>query len=171
MIRILETSRPHPLGYFDPVDAGKGLLAWRDTEERFAAARNYWVSTSSSAGAPHAMPVWGVWLEGRFFFSTGSSTRKARNIVSNPRTVVHLESGARLVVIEGAARQVSEPQLIEAFVAAYNPKYGWNFTSADLGSGALFEVRPIKAFAWLGDEGSDFSGTATRWVFESSPGD
>jgi hypothetical protein len=82
---------------------------------------------------------------------------------------VHLESGAQLVVVEGLARQVSEPDLIDAFLIAYNPKYGWNFTKADLGSGELFEVQPRKAFAWLGDEGSEFSGTATRWLFESSP--
>jgi len=115
------------------------------------------------------MPVWGVWLEGRFLFSTGPRTRKARNLTSNPRAVVHLESGAQLVVVEGVARQVSDAGVIESFVAAYNPKYSWNFTTADLSSGELFEVHPLKAFAWLGDEGADFSTTGTRWLFEDPP--
>jgi hypothetical protein len=115
------------------------------------------------------MPVWGVWLESRFVLSTGPRTRKARKKASNSPAVVHLESGAQVVVIEGAARQISEPHSIDAFLTAYNPKYSWNFTTADLASGELFEIRPIKAFAWLGDEGADFSEAATRWTFESSP--
>ncbi len=115
------------------------------------------------------MPVWGVWMEGFFLFSTGPSTRKARNLISNPRAVVHLESAAQLVVVDGIARQVSDADVVESFVAAYNPKYDWKFTAADLSSGELFQVRPLKAFAWLGDQGADFSETGTRWVFESPP--
>jgi hypothetical protein len=170
MIRILATSRPDPSSYFEPADAGEGLLAWEATEVRLAAARNYWVSTTSPSGVPHAMPVWGVWVAGCFLFSTGPRTRKARNILANPRVIVHLESAAQLVVVEGVARQVSEPELIEAFLALYNPKYGWNFTAADLSSGELFEVHPLKAFAWLEDAGSAFSATATRWIFAGPPG-
>lgn len=167
MSRIVETSRPGVPGYFEPASQGRGLLDWRAAEQRLVDARNYWISTASAAAVPHAMPVWGVWLEGRFLFSTGPHTRKARNIASNARAVVHLESGAQLVVVEGVAREVSDPKVVERFVSAYNPKYGWNFTHADLSSGGLFEILPLKAFAWLGDEGADFSATGTRWVFEN----
>jgi len=169
MNRIVETSRPDAPGYFDPSDEGEGLLDWSAVEQRLVSARNYWVSTASPSGAPHAMPVWGVWLEDGFLFSTGPRTRKARNLAANPRAVVHLESGAQVVVVNGIARQVFDADLIGAFVSAFNPRYGWNFTAADLRSGGLFEVRPLEAFAWLGDEGSDFSATGTRWVFESPP--
>jgi hypothetical protein len=114
------------------------------------------------------MPVWGVWLEGRFLFSTGPRTRKARNIAENPLAVVHLESGAELVVVEGAVRQVSDSGAVNDFLAAYNPKYGWTFTADDFRSGGLFEIRPQKAFAWLGDEGDAFAGAGTRWIFDDS---
>ncbi len=167
MSRIVQTSRPAAPGYFEAADEGQGLLDWSTAERRLIAARNYWVATASAAAVPHAMPVWGVWLDGRFLFSTGPGTRKARNIASNARAVVHLESGAQVVVVEGVARQVSDAKVIESFVSAYNPKYGWSFTDADLSSGELFEVRPLQAFAWLGDEGADFSAAGTRWVFEN----
>jgi hypothetical protein len=169
--RIVQTSRPEAPGYFEPAGEGQGLLDWSTAEQRLVAARNYWVSTASAAAIPHAMPVWGVWLEGRFLFSTGPRTRKARNLMSNSRAVIHLESGAQLVVVEGVARPVSDPKRIESFVSVYNPKYGWNFSAADLSSGELFEVRPRKAYAWLGDEGADFSATGTRWIFEKPPAD
>lgn len=159
-------SRPRPGGYFLPEDGGSGLLAWSSVIPRLVGARNYWLATSSADGASHSMPVWGVWLDDRFLFSTGPTTRKARNIAANPRVVVHLESGAEVLVVEGIARAVSEADDIEAFLAEYNPKYSWNFTAADFRSGGLFEVVPRVAFAWLGDEGEAFSGTATRWVFE-----
>ncbi len=110
------------------------------------------------------MPVWGIWLDDLFYFSTGPTTRKARNLAANPRVVVHLESGAELVVVEGRAREIRDAPTIARFVAGYNPKYGWDFTVAQLETGGLFEVRPERAFAWLGDEGEAFSGTATRWV-------
>ena len=161
-------SRPHAPGYFLPSDEGAGLLAWKGAEDRLVAARNYWVASSSAAGVPHAMPVWGVWLEGRFLFSTGPRTRKARNIAENPLAVVHLESGAELVVVEGAVRQVSDRRAVDDFLAAYNPKYGWTFTADDFRSGELFEIRPQKAFAWLGDEGDAFAGAGTRWIFDDS---
>lgn len=161
-------SRPEPSGYFEPADQGRGLLRWTEIREKLVAARNYWVATASSSGLPHAMPVWGVWLEGRFLFSTAPDTRKARNLLENPRAVVHLESGAELVVVEGRAREARDAATIAAFITAYNPKYGWNFAAEDLSRG-LFEVRPTKAFAWLGDEGDAFSGTATRWVFDRQP--
>lgn len=158
-------SRPSPQSYFLPPEQGSGLLPWSHAVRLLTQARNYWVSTAGADGAPHAMPVWGVWLGGRFLFSTSPASRKARNLAHDPRVVVHLESAAELVVVEGVAREVAEADVIEAFLAAYNPKYAWSFTADELRAG-LFEVRPRKAFAWLGDQGEAFSGAATRWVFD-----
>ncbi len=163
-----QASRPHAPGYFLPSDQGAGLLTWSVVRECLVAARNYWVATASSDGIPHAMPVWGVWLDDRFLFSTGPRTRKARNVTENPFAVVHLESGSELVIVEGTVRQSSDARTISDFLAAYNPKYSWNFTADDFRSGGLFEVRPQKAFAWLGDEGDAFAGAGTRWVFDDS---
>jgi hypothetical protein len=157
-------SRPEPAGYFKPQGEGAGLLPWSHVGERMAPARNYWVATADGAGRPHCMPVWGLWLDDVFWFSTGPSTRKARNLRANPNAVVHLESGAELVVVEGVADEVRETDAIERFVAAYNPKYAWDFEASQLAAGGLFQLRPRRVFAWRGDEGDAFSGTATRWL-------
>jgi len=160
-------SRPEPEGYFRPADQGE-LLEWAPLAQRLQDARNYWVSTASSDGIPHAMPVWGVWGERGFTFSTGPSTRKARNLYGNPRAVVHLEDGAATLVVEGTATEVTDEARLAEFLAAYNPKYCWDFTLDQIQRG-VFELRPLKAFAWLGDEGDAFAGTATRFVFEDDP--
>jgi len=41
----------------------KGLIPWAEAEQRLIASTNYWVATVSADGAPHLMPVWGVWAD------------------------------------------------------------------------------------------------------------
>jgi nitroimidazol reductase NimA-like FMN-containing flavoprotein (pyridoxamine 5'-phosphate oxidase superfamily) len=157
-------SRPGTPGYFKAAEQGYGLLAWDDACQQLAAARNVWVTTASADGRPHAMPVWGIWTGGEFMFSTSPASRKARNLYENPHAAVHLESGNRVVVIEGTAREVRDLATLQAFLALYNPKYQWDFTPDQVSRG-VFAVRPVKAFAWLDGEGDGFSGAATRWEF------
>src|SRR5213078_895996 len=77
-MRQPRASRPHMHGYgILDADSGKGLLPWTWATERLAKARNYWVSTSRPDGNPHLMPVWGIWLDDAFCFSTGTKSRKA----------------------------------------------------------------------------------------------
>ena len=59
--------------------------------ERFQKSHNYWVMTVRPDGRPHAMPVWGIWLDGRYFFSTARTSRKASNLAENANCVVCTE--------------------------------------------------------------------------------
>ena len=158
-------SRPGPAGYFLPADQGGGLLDWGETVARLSSARNYWVASCGPDGRPHSMPVWGIWLDDRFVFSTSPASRKARNLAANPHAVLHLESGAQVIVLECRAAQVGDAADLAAFLRTYNAKYDWNFTVRDVENGGVYELRPLKAFAWMGDQGEAFSGTATRWLF------
>jgi len=160
-----DASRPEPAGYFLDAEQGRGLLPFDHATEQLERARNYWLATAGIDHKPHCMPVWGIWREGRFIFSTGPTTKKARNLNVNPTAVLHLESGAQLVVVECSARELTDPGALEAFRVDYNAKYAWNFTLEQLTGGGVYELRPTKAFAWCGDQGEDFSGTATRWTF------
>ena len=164
-LRIRDRSRPATPGYFKADTEGTGLIDWEPIAARFAASKNYWVSTASKSGKPHAMPVWGVWLDDRFAFSTSPASRKAHNLRANPRIAVHLEDGNAVIVIEGRARELRAPPELSAFLVAYNPKYRWNFTADQVAEG-VFEMTPEVAFAWLGGEGDAFGGTATRWRFD-----
>lgn len=159
-------SRPRmPPGY-GLVDAssGSGLLPWSFVAERMERARNYWVATSRPDGAPHVAPVWGLWMDGAFYFSTDRTSRKARDLAANPTVVVHLESGDEAVMIEGTARDVVDAAVLQKFAAAYEAKYKVkvNVSPEALRSGPVIAVPPAKAYAWLE---SDFPGGATRWRF------
>ena len=125
-----------------------------------AAAREYWVATVRPDGRPHLTPVWGLWLEGAFYFGSGPQTRKARNLSENPNVAVH-PAGEDVVIVEGVAEVVTDPDpaLAERVHAASVAKYGMG--SHDIEGSHV--VRPSVVFAWTA---SGFPRTTTRWVFD-----
>jgi hypothetical protein len=152
-----------PGGYLSPM-----VLAWPWAESRLIRSRNYWVVTVSAKSRPRARPVWGVWLDGAFYFSTGSLIR--RDLEQNPAISVNLESGDECVILEGTASALMEPDTAREVAEAYNAKYSWDMKAEP---GEFFCVRPRVAFGWLCDgsgldRGALFSQTATRWTFEDA---
>lgn len=147
------------------VDANQtgNLLTWDWVSQQATTARNYWVATTSSEGKPHAMPVWGVWLGDKFYFSTDPKSRKGRNLAANPQIVVHLESGDDVVIIEGITETIRDAELMNRIADDYAAKYDGIRTPTDPDSDGLYGVRPVQVYAWLE---KDFPNTATRWRFE-----
>jgi hypothetical protein len=85
-------------GYGLP-EEDKGLLPWPWAEQRLETSRNYWITTVKHDDSPHTMVVWGLWHEGRFLFSTGGTSSKARNLAQNP------------VAVSAERQQVTNPTL------------------------------------------------------------
>jgi general stress protein 26 len=149
-----------PKGY--GIASGKeGLLPWSWAEERLVASRNYWIVSADPEGRPHAMPVWGLWLDKAVWFSSDRASRKARNIAGRSGIVVHLESGDEVVVVEGVAEEVTERAALEPFARAYQEKYGFGM-DLDQPIGPVYRVRPRAVLGWLEKE---FPSTASRWRF------
>ena len=146
---------------------GSGELSWLWAVERLSSARTYWIATTRPTGQPHSRPIWGVWLDKSFYFSTGSLA--AQNLLTLPAITVHLESGSEVVIIEGVAEQVTDTSLLVQVVSLYNQKYYWNLDPHQL-PGPFYVVRPQVAFGWYFDESevgpeSTALGNATRWHF------
>jgi hypothetical protein len=105
------------------------------------------------------MVVWGLWIEGEFYFSTGKQSRKARNLAENPRCTVCTERAEEAVITEGEARLSKDaPQL--KFFANYEKKYKWDISSMQ--DEPVYQVRPHRAFGLYEKK---FVGAATRWTF------
>lgn len=155
-------SRPYAPGYGIPSHS-RGMLSWDHVEGRMAEARNYWVATVDPVGRPHVTPVWGLWVNLAFYFGAGPRTRKARNLAQNPNVTVHLESGEDVVILEGVAEVVTDPDpgLVERLFTTSSAKYGTG--SRDVAGS--YVVRPRVAFAW--SEGAPH--TFTRWAFDQQP--
>jgi PPOX class probable F420-dependent enzyme len=152
-------SRPYAPGYGIPSHS-QGMLPWDRVEERTAEARNYWVATVRPDGRPHITPVWGLWVDGALYFGVAPGTRKARNLTQNPNVAVHLESAEEVVILEGVAEVVSDPDpgLVERLFASSKAKYGVGSRDVE----GSYVVRPRVVFAWLGGSPSTF----TRWFFD-----
>jgi PPOX class probable F420-dependent enzyme len=137
-------------------------LEWGWVEEQLAKSRNYWITTVRKNGRAHAMPVWGLWMDGAVMFSTGRGSVKARNIARDAEMVVHLESGDEVVIIEGRAEVETDKQVLGRFVEAYEKKYDFRPDPND-GEGMYYRVRPRVVLAWTE---KDFQNSAARWEFD-----
>jgi len=138
---------------------GRGLLPWSWADVRLARGWNYWLVTARPDCRPHLMPVWGLWWEGAFWFSTGEKTVKARNLAANPNCVVAPDRADEAVIVEGRAEWVPASDALQPLWAAYKKKYHWKM----VGMG-FFVVRPRTAFGFI-EKGELFTKTATRWQF------
>jgi len=158
----LKSDRPHMPGYgLEPPTEQKGLLPWSFVSQRMTEAHNYWVVTASPDGVPHTVPVWGVWVDERFYFSSGENTRKGRNLAENPRIIVHLESGDEAVILHGRVEEVPPGELFSRLDEIYYLKYAVHLTDEN----PVYGVAVTLAMAWME---SEFPTTATRWRFEEA---
>jgi hypothetical protein len=148
---------------YGPGRSRRGLLAWKTAAVRLARSHNYWLVTARPDGRPHAMPIWGVWLVDRFYFSTGRRSRKARNLAADARCLVCTERADEAVIVEGHAREVTGAALAP-IGRAYGRKY--RPSSLDPELGPVFEVRPRVVF---GVFERTFPRSATRWTFSPRP--
>ena len=159
----------------------KGLLPWSWAEQRLKKSHNYWITTvkpgssqqngspentSPHSTSPHTMVVWGLWQDGRFLFSTGSQSRKARNLAQNPNCVVCTEHAHEAVIVEGTA-EIADVPARRKFLPVYERKYKFDMSGMkqDILSmkEPVFAVRPRVVFGlWE----KQFIEKSTRWKFE-----
>ncbi len=164
------TRKPHSSriaapGYGFP-EGTKGLLPWSWAQQRLKKSHNYWITTVKPDGSPHTMVVWGLWQDGRLLFSTGSKSRKARNLAQNPNCVICTEHANEAVIVEGVA-EIADVPARRKFLAKYKPKYNFDMSSMkdDILSmkEPVFAVRPKVVFAlWE----KYFQTKSTRWKFK-----
>src|SRR5579862_1470305 len=101
----------------------EGTMTWAEVAGRLAAARTYWLGSTTTSGAPHAAPVWGVVVGQTLYLYSERSTVKARNIAADPRVLIHLESAEDVLAVRGTAEDVGTPAQVPEVVTALAGKY------------------------------------------------
>ena len=155
-----KASRPLMPRVYGIPKALKGSLPWDWANERLTKSHNYLITTVRPDNRPHTMVVWGIWLDNAYYFSTGSTTRKAKNIAANSQCIVCNENVDEAVIVEGQAQQLDVEQIPESAFALYLKKYAWKL---DPDMGPVFKVTPSVVFAM---PEKLFPAGATRWVFD-----
>jgi len=141
-------------------------MTWAEVAGRLAAARNFWVSSTTGSGAPHAAPVWGAVTGGTLYLYTERSTVKARNLAADPRVVIHLESAEDVLIVRGVVDDLGPPAAVPQVVAALAAKYTspqdqQYLPDHDPDFDVVYAVRPRSALAWRLD---DYAASQRRWT-------
>ena len=151
-------ARPKMDGYGVP-QSSEGVLPWSWARDHLARSHNYLLTTVRANGAPHVMPVWGVWFDGAWYFSTAATSRKARNLEQNSKCVVCNESLEEAVILEGVAQRLADDEIPQQAFADYKAKYEWDL---DPKRGPVWKVTPTTVFAMPEQQ---FPEGVTKWVF------
>ncbi len=158
-----KAGRPIMPALYGMEKAKKGTMKWSAVEKKLAASRNYWICTTRAGGRPHAMPVWGFYLDGAIFFGTGRETLKAKNIARNPDIVIHLESGDDAVIVEC---NVEEQPLTDSAFRKRLDKLSvkkYKMPLMVVPESVLYRARPRVVLAW---REKDFPVSGTRWELD-----
>ena len=136
--------------------------------------KTYWLATTRPDGRPHIAGVGALWVDGRFYFTSGPGTRKSRNLAKNPNCVISAALNGLDLVVEGSARIVTEEPTLRRLAERYAAQ-GWPASVSDGALTAdysapsagpapwnLYVVTPSTAFGVATAE--PFG--ATRWRFE-----
>jgi hypothetical protein len=153
-------SRPlMPKGYNLPKTL-EGSVPWEWAIERLTKSHNYLITTVRPDGRPHSMVIWGIWLDNAYYFSTGATTRKAKNLAGNPHCVICNENVDEAVIVEGDAHRLDVSDIPTPAFELYFKKYGWKL---DPDLGPVFQVKPTVVFAM---PERLFPAGATKWSFD-----
>ena len=138
-------------------------------------ARTTWLATINEDGSPHVTAVGAIWLDGAFWFQTGTGTRKSRNVARDPRCSTAISIRDADVVVEGVATRVTDPQLVARVARAWADS-GWPVEPDESGTGItapfnaprqgpppwhVYRIDPRSATVALGSE----PGGLTRFNF------
>ncbi len=83
-----------------------------------------WLATINADGSPHLTGVGALWVDGAFWFETGASTRKGRNLARDPRCSLSVATDEFDLVVEGEAARITDPGTV-ADMAARWAAVGW----------------------------------------------
>jgi Pyridoxamine 5'-phosphate oxidase len=96
--------------------------------------RTTWLSTVNQDGSPHVTAVGALWLDGTFWFQTGSGTRKSRNVARDPRCSIAVSIRDADVVAEGEATRETDITTLTRLAKAWTDQ-GWPAEVDETGTG------------------------------------
>lgn len=132
-----------------------------------------WLATTRPDGRAHVTGVGAVWLDDRFWFTSGPGTAKSRALEANPSCAICVSLPGLDLVVEGTAHRVTDEPTLERLAAMYRES-GWDakvqdgaFTaeySAPSAGPPPWHVYEVRAKDIYGVATEEPHG-ATRWRF------
>jgi PPOX class probable F420-dependent enzyme len=117
------------------------------------------LATVDRRGQPHVVPVWHILLDGEIYVETSPRSKKAKNIMANPKVALVIDAGDRFdtykgVMIQGVAEVVKDRRTLARFQEAMAQRYfgttehpGYKYLVSG-GAPLLMRVIPKKVVSW-----------------------
>lgn len=83
-----------------------------------------WLTTTNPDGTPHVVPLGALPVDGVWYFTSGPSTRKSKNLDRDPRCVISVATDPFDLVMEGRGERVTDRDVLERVVTVFNAG-GW----------------------------------------------
>lgn len=157
---------------------GDAPIPWSRALDQLAdvsATKTYWLATVSPDGRPHVAGVGALWIEAKFYFTSGPGTRKSRDLTGNPNCALSVTLPTLDLVVEGTASRVTDHATLQRIAERYAAQ-GWPasatedaltaaYSAPSAGSPPwnLYVLSPITAFGVATAEPYG----AMRWGFEN----
>jgi hypothetical protein len=138
--------------------------------------KTFWLATTNPDGRPHVAAVGALWVDGTIFFTSGTRTRKGRNLAANAACVLSVTLAGMDLVVEGSAIRITDRPTLVRLAERYAAQ-GWpasvsgtaltaeySAPSAGRPPWNLYAVTPARAFGVATAE----PWGATRWQFETA---
>lgn len=153
------------------LDAGFGQAPGTGGPDRHTT----WLTTIDPDGSPHVTAIGSLWIDGRFWFETGKTTRKGRNLARDPRCTLAIATHEFDLVVKGTAEVVTDPGTVARLATAW-AEDGWpcevdesgtaltapfSAPSAGAPPWSVYRVTARSAYAVATVE----PGGATHWTF------
>jgi hypothetical protein len=71
-----------------------------------------WLATTNPDGSPHLTGIGPVYVPGLFYFTTGESTRKGRNLARDPRCTLGVSTDEFDLAVDGEASLVEDSAVV-----------------------------------------------------------
>jgi hypothetical protein len=134
-----------------------------------------WLATINPDGSPHVTGIGAIWVDGMFWFETGDTTRKGKNLARDPRCSLSLATEHFDLTVEGEAHKVMDRATVARMAERWAAN-GWPARVDDTGLALtaeysapsagpppwfVYRLKPKTATAL----GTVEPGGATRWRF------
>ena len=104
-----------------------------DELEKIATAdakHTFWLATVDKDGRPHVAGIGALWIDGKFYFTSGAGTRKSRNLAENPNCAISVALPTLDLAVEGTVTQVTDHATLQQIAERYAAQ-GWPASAGD----------------------------------------
>jgi len=110
---------------------GSAPLLWSRAKKQLEAppgtSITHFLATVRPDGRPHVAGVGALWVDDRFYFTSGAGTRKSRNLAERADCVISVRLPDIDLVVEGTAAKVTDDATLQRLAEQYAAQ-GWPAT-------------------------------------------